>query len=58
MSGYHGIVAAFAPQIDKFASKYNKNIIKSYEEVGKRNLVAGQEDLIPDIISDITYKSK
>ena len=58
LSGYHGVVAAFAPQIDKFAHKFNKDINISYEEVGKRNLVAGQEDLIPDIVSDIDYKSR
>ena len=51
LSGYYGIVAAFSPQIDKFSKKYNKTIYDSYKKVGKRNLVAGQEDLIPDIIS-------
>ncbi len=50
LSGYYGIVAAFSPQIDKFSKKYNKTIYDSYKKVGKRNLVAGQEDLIPDII--------
>ena len=50
LSGYYGIVAAFSPQIDKFSEKYNKTIYDSYMKVGKKNLVAGQEDLIPDII--------
>ena len=50
LSGYYGIVAAFSPQIDKFSQKYNKNIYLSYKKIGKRSLVAGQEDLIPDII--------
>lgn len=50
LSAYYGIVAAFSPQIDKFSKKYKKNVYNSYEKVGKRSLVAGQEDLIPDII--------
>jgi 4-hydroxy 2-oxovalerate aldolase len=50
LSGYYGIVSAFAPQIDKFSKNFNKDIYKSYKKVGNRNLVAGQEDLIPDII--------
>ncbi len=50
LSGYYGIVAAFSPQIDKFSNKFNKNIYKSYKKISKKNLVAGQEDLIPDII--------
>ena len=50
LSGYYGIVAAFSPQIDKFSKKYNKNVYKSYKNVGQKSLVAGQEDLIPDII--------
>ena len=50
LSGYYGIVAAFAPQIDKFSKKYKKNVYRSYKKVGERSLVAGQEDLIPDII--------
>ena len=50
LSGYYGIVAAFSPQIDKFSKKFNKDIYKSYKKVSRRNLVAGQEDLIPDII--------
>ena len=50
LSGYYGIVSAFAPQIDKFSKKFNKDIYKSYKKIGNRNLVAGQEDLIPDII--------
>ena len=50
LSGYYGIVAAFSPQIDKFSKKYNKNVYKSYKNVGQNSLVAGQEDLIPDII--------
>ena len=29
LSGYYGVVAAFAPQIDKFSKKYNKNIYQS-----------------------------
>lgn len=53
LSGYYGIVAAFSPQIDKFSKKYKKDIYKSYEKVGQKSLVAGQEDLIPDIISKI-----
>ena len=50
LSGYYGIVAAFAPQIDRFSKKFNKNVYEAYMNVGKKNLVAGQEDLIPDII--------
>ncbi len=50
LSGYYGIVAAFSPQIDKFSKKYNKTVYEAYKKVGKKNLVAGQEDLIPDII--------
>jgi len=50
LSGYYGIVAAFAPQIDRFSEKYNKNVYEAYKNVGNKNLVAGQEDLIPDII--------
>ena len=58
LSGYYGVVAAFAPPIDKFSKKYKKNIYQSYKKVGERNLVAGQEDLIPDILSEIDQKFK
>jgi 4-hydroxy 2-oxovalerate aldolase len=50
LSGYFGIVAAFSHQIDRFSKKYNKDMYESYKKVGDRKLVAGQEDLIPDII--------
>jgi len=58
LSGYYGVVAAFAPQIDKFSAKFKKNIYESYKKVGERDLVAGQEDLIPDILSNLNQKSK
>ncbi len=53
LSGYYGIVAAFAPQIDKFSKKFNKDVYEAYKKVGIKNLVAGQEDLIPDIIKKL-----
>ena len=52
LSGYYGVVAAFAHKLINF-QKYKKDIYQSYKKVGERNLVAGQEDLIPDILSEI-----
>ena len=35
LSGYYGVVAAFAPPIDKFSKKYKKNIYQSYKKLVK-----------------------
>ena len=52
-----GIGEFYIPYIDE-QKKYKKDIYQSYKKVGGRNLVAGQEDLIPDILSEIDQKVK
>ena len=52
LSAYYGIPSPFCPPIDNFSSRYKKNVYKSYKKIGKAKLVAGQEDLIPDIIKN------
>ena len=50
LSAYYGIPSPFCPPIDKFSKKYKKDSLNSYKKVGEAKLVAGQEDLIPEII--------
>jgi 4-hydroxy 2-oxovalerate aldolase len=53
LSAFYGIPSPFCPPIDKFSKIYKKNNHIAYEKVGKAKLVAGQEDLIPDIIKSM-----
>ena len=56
LSANYGLFSGFAPKVENFSKKYKINRFKSYEAIGKRKLVAGQEDLIPDILLDLKKK--
>ena len=53
LSAKYGLFSGFAPKVDAYAKKYKIKRIESFKEIGKKKLVAGQEDLIPDILAKI-----
>lgn len=50
LSASNGLVSAFAPPVDFFSKKLKIDRIKAYQILGGKKLVAGQEDLIPDLL--------
>ena len=49
ISGMHGVFSGFDKHVRKAAQDYNLNTKEIYKELGKRKVVAGQEDIILDV---------
>lgn len=53
LSGYHGVFSGYVKHVDRIAQKYNVPIERIYEEIGRRKLIAGQEDQILQIVEEL-----
>lgn len=56
--GYAGVYSSFLLHAERAAKKYNLDTRTILEELGRRKMVGGQEDMIVDVALDILAKSK
>ncbi len=57
-SGLAGVFSGFAPHAKKAAEQFHVDVRDILMELGKRKVVAGQEDLIVDVAMSIAQKNK
>mgnify|MGYP001492963491 FL=1 len=53
MSANFGLFSGFASKVDYYSEKFNLDDVESFKAIGKKRLVAGQEDLIFNILYNI-----
>lgn len=58
MSGSAGVFSAFAEPVKKAAKEFNVNMRDIFVELGKRKVVAGQEDMIVDVAMNLAQQNK
>jgi 4-hydroxy 2-oxovalerate aldolase len=58
LSANYGLFSGFASQVNDFSERFKVNRLKAFEAIGKKKLVAGQEDLIMNVIFNISKKKK
>jgi 4-hydroxy 2-oxovalerate aldolase len=58
LSSNYGLFSGFASQVINFSQKLKLNKLKLFEAIGKKRLVAGQEDLIMNIAYNLKNKLK
>lgn len=54
VSGLAGVFSGFAPLVEKAAERFNVDPRDIFMELGKRGVVAGQEDIIVDVAMNLT----
>ena len=57
LSATHGLFSGFASHVNNFSKIYDVNKLKAFEAIGSKKLVAGQEDLIMNIIFNLSNKA-
>jgi 4-hydroxy 2-oxovalerate aldolase len=58
VSGLAGIFSGFAKHVNRISKEYNVDQRDVYFELGKRKVVAGQEDLIIEVVLEIVKRQK
>jgi|TARA_B100000929_G_scaffold149970_1_gene118853 4-hydroxy 2-oxovalerate aldolase len=58
MSANYGLFSGFASKVDYFSEKYNLDDIEAFKAIGKKKPVAGQEDLIFNILFNLKNSKK
>ena len=53
MSANFGLFSGFASKVDYYSEKFNLDDVESFKAIGKKRLVAGQEDLIFNILYNL-----
>ena len=56
MSANYGLFSGFASKVDYYSEKFKLDDIESFKSIGKKRLVAGQEDLIFNILLNLKNK--
>jgi 4-hydroxy 2-oxovalerate aldolase len=57
VSGLAGVFSGFMKPVSRIAEKYNLDARDIFFELGKRKIVAGQEDFIMEVAKDLAIKS-
>ena len=58
MSANYGLFSGFASKVDYFSEKFNLDKVECFKAIGKKKLVAGQEDLIFNILYNLKNNLK
>ena len=56
MSANFGLFSGFASKVDYYSKKFKLNDIEAFKSIGEKKLVAGQEDLIFNILLNLRNK--
>jgi 4-hydroxy 2-oxovalerate aldolase len=56
LSANYGLFSGFASHVNNFSKIFRVNKLKSFEVIGSKKLVAGQEDLIMNIMFNLSSK--
>jgi len=56
LSANYGLFSGFASHVNNFSKIFGVNKLKSFEAIGSKKLVAGQEDLIMNIMFNLSSK--
>jgi len=56
LSAEHGIFSGFSSKVDYFSKKFNVSKIEAFKAIGEKKLVAGQEDLVMNILYNLKNK--
>jgi 4-hydroxy 2-oxovalerate aldolase len=57
LSANYGLFSGFASHVNNFSKIFRVNKLKSFEAIGSKKLVAGQEDLIMNIMFNLSKKN-
>jgi 4-hydroxy 2-oxovalerate aldolase len=57
VSGRFGVFSGFAPHVDFFSKKFKVDKLNAFKAIAEKKLVAGQEDLIMNIIYNLQNKN-
>ena len=58
MSANYGLFSGFASKVDYYSNKFNLDDIEAFKAIGQKKLVAGQEDLIFNILFNLKKSKK
>ena len=58
VSGLAGVFSGFMKPVARIAEEYGVDPFDIFFELGKRNIVAGQEDIIIEVAEDLSHHSK
>ena len=58
ISGMAGDFSGFAKHVTRISKEYNVDSRDVYFELGRRNVIAGQEDLIIEVVLDLVKQKK
>jgi 4-hydroxy 2-oxovalerate aldolase len=58
VSGLAGVFSGFAKPVERLSKKYNVDPHKVFNELGKRKIIAGQEDIIIEIVHEIAQSEE
>lgn len=58
MSANYGLFSGFASKVDYYSNKFKLDDVESFKAIGKKRLVAGQEDLIFNVLFNLKNNSK
>jgi 4-hydroxy 2-oxovalerate aldolase len=56
LSANYGLFSGFASHVNSFSRRFNVNKLEAFEAIGLKKLVAGQEDLIMNILFNLGNK--
>jgi 4-hydroxy 2-oxovalerate aldolase len=58
LSANYGLFSGFASHVNYFSKKFNLDKLEAFKAIGKKKLVAGQEDLIMNIMYNLKNNKK
>jgi len=58
MSANYGLFSGFASKVDFYSKKFKLDDVEAFKSIGEKKLVAGQEDLIFNILYNLKNKNK